>query len=157
MTTSGASKQRSGFWKGDIMRDHTRAATAVLILVNALGGCGTLSEYDEPPAATYSPATWEVATDSFSEMADGAAVSAEFFPATKAQPYLGRFFHNEENAPDRNDIVVLSHDLWQRRFDSRPDVIGRQIRLNGRAVTIIGVAPPGFGFPDGAALWVPRT
>jgi hypothetical protein len=132
-----------------------------LMVGGVLGGCGLTEfdarpQYEQPPAASYSATTWEVATDSFSETAEGAAVSAEFFAASKALPYVGRFFHADEHAEGRDLVVVLSHEFWQRHYHS-PDVIGRQMRLNGRAVTIIGIAPPGFVFPERAAMWVPRS
>lgn len=112
--------------------------------------------YEPPPASSYTAAAWEITTDSFPETAEGAAVSDEFFSASKVLPYLGRFLYTEDHAPGSQVVVVLSYDFWQRRYHS-PDVIGRQLRLNGQARTIIGVAPRWFAFPERAALWVPRT
>lgn len=78
---------------------------------------------------------------------------------------LGRTFTPEDAAAGREDIAVISHGLWQRRFGGTPDVIDRVISLNGTNVTIIGVMPPGFkwfikensltGKP--ADLWRPMT
>jgi hypothetical protein len=137
------------------------ALMVVLMVEGVLGGCSLMEQlnrprYEQPPVASYSTATWEVTADSFTEKVDGAAVSAEFFPASKALPYLGRFFHAEEHERGREWVVVLSHEFWQRHYGS-PDGIGRQIRLNDQPMTIIGVAPPGFAIPERAALWVPRA
>ena len=57
---------------------------------------------------------------------------------------LGRTFTPEDAAAGREDVAVLSHGLWQRRFGGTPDVLGRVISLNGTSVTIIGVMPPDF-------------
>jgi putative ABC transport system permease protein len=77
----------------------------------------------------------------------GAVVTAEFFSALGAQPALGRVFTTGDDEPGRERLVVLSHELWQRRFAADPQVLGRVIALNGRSRTIIGVMPPGFQFP----------
>jgi hypothetical protein len=72
---------------------------------------------------------------------------------------LGRTFTQEEDvAPGRDLVAVLSHAAWQRRFGSDPTVVGRTVRLNGNPFTIIGVARPGFaGMFRGLQeeMWVP--
>jgi predicted permease len=76
---------------------------------------------------------------------------------------LGRTFTPEDAKPGHDDVAILSHDLWRRRFGGAPDIIGRTLSLNGHGVTVIGVMPPGFqwfiqelsltGKP--AQIWVP--
>ena len=61
-------------------------------------------------------------------------------------------------APDDEDVVVVSHGLWQRMLGEREDVLGRRITINGKPSLVIGVAPAGFtgllrGLP--ADLWLP--
>src|SRR5262245_41718832 len=51
------------------------------------------------------------------------------------------------------DSVILSHGLWQRRFGSDPSIVGRQLRIDGRSLTVAGVMPPGFRFPFQSDLW----
>ena len=56
-------------------------------------------------------------------------VSASLFPMLGVRPHLGRVFLAEDDHADRDQVVVLSYDLWQRRFGSRPDVIGQRLTL----------------------------
>jgi putative ABC transport system permease protein len=59
------------------------------------------------------------------------------------KPMLGRDFLPEEAQPGRDRVVILRHKLWARRFGSRPDIVGRQIRINDEPYTVVGVLPPG--------------
>ena len=85
----------------------------------------------------------------------GMMVSGNYFHVLGVQPRLGRGFREDEDqVPGRDAVVVLGPDFWKREFASDPSVLGRTIRLNGTAFTVIGVAPetfPGlliFGRPD---------
>jgi predicted permease len=89
------------------------------------------------------------------EYLPGARVTQPFFEVLGISPVLGRGFLPEEDAPGGPLVVVLSHDLWQRRFGGSRDIIGRSITLNRQLFTIVGVAPPGFRFPEDAQLWTP--
>lgn len=72
-------------------------------------------------------------------------VSGNFFQALGLQPAAGRLVYGEEaERPGAEPVVVLGYGYWKKRFNADPRVIGRQVRLNGRAVTIVGVAPEGF-------------
>jgi putative ABC transport system permease protein len=82
-------------------------------------------------------------------------VAYNAFEVLGVAPILGRTFVAGEERWKNGLAVILSHDLWSRRFDAKPDVIGRTITLNNRPHTVIGVAPPGFKFPAGADLWAP--
>jgi putative ABC transport system permease protein len=77
-----------------------------------------------------------------------ASVSWDVFELLGVAPALGRGFREEEDAPGRNAVVVISHGLWQRRFGSDPGVLGRTISLSGSPVTIVGVMPADFYFPN---------
>ena len=57
-------------------------------------------------------------------------------------------FRAEEDAPGKNNVIVLSHGMWQRRFGGDPASSAARSTLNGAPVTIIGVMPPGFSFPS---------
>ncbi len=74
----------------------------------------------------------------------GHRVSASFFPMLGVQAALGRTFLPEEDQPGGERVVVLSHGLWQRRFDSDPSVVGRTVSLDRESYTVIGVMPRGF-------------
>jgi len=91
------------------------------------------------------------------EEVPAASVSPAFFGAMGVRPAIGRTFTKEEGEPGAGDVVVLSHGLWQDRFGGRPDVVGRTIRLDGRARRVVGVMPPGFGYPGGSRLWTPLS
>jgi putative ABC transport system permease protein len=86
----------------------------------------------------------------------GALATWNFFAAFGARPALGRTFAAEEDQPGRDRVVVLSHELWQRKFAGDSAVLGREMRINGDPFVVIGVMRPGFD-PALAQeqLWVP--
>jgi putative ABC transport system permease protein len=74
--------------------------------------------------------------------------TANLFTTLQVAPLLG---HGPTSGD--SDTVLLSHSLWQRRFGSDPGIVGRQLRIDGRSLTIVGVMPPGFRFPFQSDLW----
>jgi len=70
-------------------------------------------------------------------------VTAEYFSVIGVGPFLGRAFTAEEAATPKSSAVILSYELWQRRFGADHSIIGRIIQLNGRPQTVIGVMPAG--------------
>ena len=75
----------------------------------------------------------------------GMLVSGNFFPVIGVEPELGRAFRpDEDQVAGRDAVVMLGHDFWDRAFGADRSILGRTIRLNGSAFTVIGVAPPGF-------------
>jgi predicted permease len=88
------------------------------------------------------------------EMIYGADVSASLFELLGVRPALGRAFTREEDRPGAEPVILLSHNLWKRRFNSDPGIVGRQIRVGGGGgahrrvgATVVGVLPEGFTFP----------
>src|SRR4051794_11506821 len=79
----------------------------------------------------------------------GTAVTTSLFPLLGAAPALGRFFRAEEGSEAAAAVMVLSDRLWRENFGADPAVVGRGVEADGSPYTIIGVAPPGFDFPDG--------
>ena len=72
-------------------------------------------------------------------------VSAGYFDVLGVSPALGRtFFAEDETAPGANPVAVLSYDFWQTRFSGDPNVVGRTLRMNDSAITVVGVAAQGF-------------
>jgi putative ABC transport system permease protein len=69
------------------------------------------------------------------------AVSAGFFEVVRARPALGRVFRQDEDTPGGKHVVVLSDRFWRTEFGGHPDVIGRTVKLNDEAYTIVGVMP----------------
>lgn len=87
-------------------------------------------------------------------------VSGNFFDVLKVKPLLGRTFSSEEQAerPGGSPVAVISETMWRRRFQADPNIVGRVIKLNQKAFTIIGVTPAAFpGTFTGLKfdLWVP--
>ena len=71
-------------------------------------------------------------------------------------PSHGRVFTTKEDRPGQEQVVVLSHRLWTRRFAGNPSIVGKTLRLNGRQYEVIGVMPPHFDFTARTEeLWVP--
>ncbi len=88
-------------------------------------------------------------------------VTTNFFQVLGVQPMLGRSFLPEEERPGSPYTVILSHELWQRLFNSDPSVINKSLTLNGHQVTVVGVMPPAFElqFPISmrVGMWVPMV
>ncbi|HTZ90276.1 MAG TPA: ABC transporter permease [Alloacidobacterium sp.] len=78
------------------------------------------------------------------ERVAGTQVGDGFFKVVGVQPSLGRAFTPEEQIDGHDRVVILSYELWQRRFNSDPSVLGRTIRLNAVPHVIVGVMPAGF-------------
>ena len=101
------------------------------------------------------------------ERVAGAAVTASLFPLLGVRPLLGRTFAAEEEQPGHDRVVILSYQLWNRRFGRDRNIVGQPMIVNDRTCTVIGVMPPGFIFPGdtgtvqkiytwpAAELWVP--
>jgi putative ABC transport system permease protein len=82
-----------------------------------------------------------------SERVFGAIVPADLFPALRVKPLMGRVFTREEDVPGGPSVVVISRSLWQRAFGSDPAIVGKEIKLGGKATTVLGVMPDDFRFP----------
>ena len=81
---------------------------------------------------------------------DGSWVTGGYFPTLQLRPALGRLLGPGDNEPGADNMVaVIAHRFWIDRFGGKPDAIGQPLKLNGRAYTIVGVAPEGF---DGITL-----
>jgi predicted permease len=78
---------------------------------------------------------------------DSVHATDNFFQVFGVQPLLGRTFLPGEELDGKNDIVVLSHDAWQKYFAGDRNVVGKAVKLDGRTTTILGVMPAGFRYP----------
>src|SRR3954447_6512525 len=76
----------------------------------------------------------------------GSRVSAPYFQIFGVQPVLGRTFARDEDELGKNQVVVLSHRIWQSQFGGDPHLVGRSIVLDGRPYTVIGILPAGTRF-----------
>ena len=82
------------------------------------------------------------------ERLDAALVSANLFRVLGVRPAQGRDFRDDEEQEGRDTVAVLTDRLWRRRFHADPSLVGRNISLNGRACTVVGILAPDFRFPD---------
>jgi predicted permease len=94
----------------------------------------------------------------FPEQLRSGRVSADFFRLFGAPVLIGRTFSAEEDLPDGEKVVVFSHQLWARRFNSDPGIVGKTISLNATQHTVIGVLDPNVDFQELAPnpeVWIP--
>jgi predicted permease len=85
----------------------------------------------------------------------GAEISAGLLNVLKVYPALGRDFLPEESQPGKNQVILLSHELWKQKFAGRLDIINSQVEVDGLPYTVVGVMPEGFRFPDHTGMWRP--
>lgn len=93
---------------------------------------------------------------------NGEYVSGNFFRTLGVQPWMGRFFTDQDDQEGAPPVAVMSYRVWRDKYGSDPSVVGAGYQINGHAFTVIGVAPPGFfgaklsdsGMPD---FWLPLT
>ncbi len=81
------------------------------------------------------------------ERISGAVVTPSLFPVLGIQPIQGRVFSSTEFGEGNDGVVVISERLWQRRFSRDGGLVGKQIPLNGRSFTVVGIMPSKFEFP----------
>ncbi len=90
------------------------------------------------------------------ERVRGASVTPNLFPLLNVAPVLGRHFLSDEGMPPGlESSVMLTDGLWRRRYGADPDIVGRDIIVNERARTVVGILPPGFRFPERDELYMP--
>jgi putative ABC transport system permease protein len=85
----------------------------------------------------------------------GAAISWDLFALLGTQAAIGRTFNAEDDRPGAEPVVLLGDEVWQRRYQADPAVVGRRALINARPHTIVGVMPKNFEFPENQKLWVP--
>ncbi|HSB52854.1 MAG TPA: ABC transporter permease, partial [Gemmatimonadales bacterium] len=109
--------------------------------------------------ANYSPSLLPLTLESEAEAVTAEIVSPDYFALLEAAPIIGRGFRpDEDSVPGAGPVTVLSHGLWQRRFGGDSGIVGRQVRVSGTQLTVIGVMGPRFhGLSGNAALWVPAA
>jgi putative ABC transport system permease protein len=86
-----------------------------------------------------------------------AGVTTGFFSVLGVQPVLGRTFVREDDKGWPQTVAMISHGLWKRRFGSDANIIGKQVQISGSSMTVIGIMPPGFEYPEQTQVWVPTA
>ena len=121
---------------------------------NFVDGIEPVGAFSAVSAAQFS--SFNLADGGNTERVVGARVTAGYFDVFNLPPAHGRVFSKEEDQPGREQVVVLSHRLWMRRFGGDPAVVGRRVTLNERPYDVIGVMPARFDYTaDRDELWVP--
>jgi putative ABC transport system permease protein len=105
--------------------------------------------------AAYNPGRFALSGSGRPEAVAGAEVSGDFFRMLAVQPRLGRFLLPADDRPGGERVVVLSDELWHRRYGGDPGVLHRRITIEGRPTSVVGIAPPGLALPRKCQLWVP--
>ena len=106
--------------------------------------------------AAYGSTSATIAWPDGPERVNGANVSWDVFDLLGVAPAVGTGFTADRDKPGANNIIVISHGLWEKRFGSDPAIGGKSVTINGTSVTIAGVMPRGFYFPSRQAeFWRP--
>jgi hypothetical protein len=141
------------------MKSTAPLAVAGVLSCILMAGCNQTHEANvpSPPATSYQVGSFELQESGSSQKLRGASVTPVFFQSAQTQTFLGRSFLPGEYGSGRQQVVVVSHHLWQQRFGGDPRIIGTTMRLNGQAFTVIGVMPTTFDVPSGVDIWVPKA
>jgi putative ABC transport system permease protein len=97
--------------------------------------------------AAFNFADFNLTSGDMPERIQGATVTPSLFPLLGVSPIKGRVFNDSEFGEGNDGVVVISERLWRRRFNSDPQLVGTQVSINGRSVTVVGIMPANFEFP----------
>lgn len=143
LVTVWSTQQQGGVRRGLTsfldLQDYQEQAAAFETLVGVEGRSLTFTDTDEP------------------ERVLGAAVSWRLFSMLGIAPALGRDFTAADDRAGAAPVVILSDELWQRRYNADPQIVGRALTINAQPYTVIGVLPPRVKFPFLQVAWVPLT
>jgi putative ABC transport system permease protein len=115
--------------------------------------------------AAYEDGDFAVTGNGAPEVVRGAMVTFNYFSLLGREPLHGRAFTPQEDTPGNNTVALLSYGLWQRRFGGDLNIIGQAISVDSNPMTVVGIMPADFDFPDPAErpsssghvqLWVPK-
>ena len=107
--------------------------------------------------ATAGATTFNLTGDGLAERLIGRAVSWNFLSVLGVKPVLGRDFTPDDDQLGVDHRILISHELWQRRFGGDPAILGRRITLDGETHTVIGVLPAGFRYARPDEIFEPLT
>jgi predicted permease len=109
----------------------------------------------EMMAAYLNGSTVNLTVDGQARRYTGAYTTENFLRILGVGPVMGRDFTAADNKPGAEKVLLISHGIWQRDFGGAADITGKDVRLNGKPATIIGVMPRGFSFPANEEMWIP--
>ncbi|HEX9885414.1 MAG TPA: ABC transporter permease [Longimicrobiales bacterium] len=93
--------------------------------------------------------------EGYPERVAAAHMTPGIFTLLGVQPVAGRLYGPDEDAPGAEPVAVIGHALWRTRYGSSMELLGSAILVNGEPRTVVGVLPPGFGFPEDQQFWMP--
>ncbi len=105
--------------------------------------------------SAFYPGTVNLADEGYPERYEGAFITAEAFDLLEVRPLHGRTFAAGDDLPGADQVVVIGHEIFRKRYGSDPGIVDRTIRVNGEPATVIGVMGEGFRFPIKQDVWVP--
>ncbi|HEX8880871.1 MAG TPA: ABC transporter permease, partial [Candidatus Acidoferrum sp.] len=82
-------------------------------------------------------------------------ISANLFEMLGVRPQLGRGFVSEEEQPGKDQEIILGHALWEQHYAADEHILGKDIKVDGKSYTVVGVMGKGFDFPMPAEAWIP--
>ena len=109
----------------------------------------------EMMAAYLNGSTVNLTADGEPRRYTGAYMTEDFLRILGVPPMMGRDFTAADNDRGAPKVLLLSYGVWQRDFGGAPSIVGKDVRLNGKAATVIGVMPQGFSFPNNEEMWIP--
>lgn len=106
--------------------------------------------------AAYSTGAMNLSEGERPERVNAALVTASMFDVLGVKPLRGQVISAQQDLPNADPVVVISNELWQSSFAGDPNIVGRQVRIQGRPNTVIGVMPSGFDLHDAKVqVWMP--
>ena len=105
--------------------------------------------------AAVQPATFIISGGDKPERYLGGQISADAFSFLGVQPIIGRQFRPEEDELNAPPVALIGYQVWQEHFGGDRGVVGKIIPINGKQVTVIGVMPKGWRFPEICDIWMP--
>lgn len=129
-------------WMRNVERDWTRVDAS---LPDFEDWQSSLSSF--AALAAYNPRDGNLGGLDGAQRIEYALVTPDFFRVMGVQPTRGRFITPSDDIGGADDVIVISHAFWTTRLGGSPDAIGRTLRLDGRDLMVIGIAPAGFAYP----------
>jgi putative ABC transport system permease protein len=106
-------------------------------------------------AAYLNGSTVNVTVNGHPQRYTGAYVTENFLRVLGVSPMMGRDFTAADNTPGGGKVAIIGFGIWQRDFGGAPEIVGKGVRINGKAATVVGVMPRGFAFPTNEEIWIP--
>jgi predicted permease len=107
--------------------------------------------------STLNPETVSLVTDGHAEQVHRVLASGNFFSLLGINAQVGRLINEQDDRPGSDHVALLSASAWERYFGKDPRVVGCSVNVNGTSFTIIGVLPPGAGYPSEGEVWLPLS